>query len=194
MKRQQIHAELFRRTTTLHQQLDRHPALAPLLAPGLQTQTYGAVLQRLQACLHGCEAALAGWERSNTKSGRPDYVARGHFLVRDIERLGLPLRPGLPAPQPDTEAAYLGQRYVLEGAALGSAHIRQHLLRHARGLPADAMQYFSVQEVQTAHWPQFLQLLEPLKDDTNSLAAAGAAAIAVFTHFLSVLDETIHAV
>jgi hypothetical protein len=38
MKRNKVHAELFRLTLPWHDKLDSHPALAVLLTPGLQQQ------------------------------------------------------------------------------------------------------------------------------------------------------------
>lgn len=190
MKRNTAHAELFRLTRPWHDKLDSHPALAVLLAPGLQPDAYARVLQQLYACLQPCEAALAGWEQRSSAPGRNDYQQRCAALARDIDALGEPVPAGLPALQVESEAAYLGLRYVLEGAALGSARIRQQLQQQAPDLHAGILQYFALQEAQVARWPQFLQQLERLPDDATSLSAAAAAAVGVFTHFLATLDET----
>lgn len=198
MNRQYVHAELFRLTAPWHARLDSHPALAPLLRPGLQVQAYGQVLQRLHACLQPCETALSDWERGCRLQGPEclqglEYQPRCAALAQDISRLGLSLLPGPPAVRPACDADYLGQRYVLEGAALGSARIRQQLQRQAPQLPSAAMQYLAAQQAQVAGWPQFLQQLEQRLADAAALAAATAAATGVFRHFLQVLDECSHA-
>lgn len=192
MKRNKVHEELFRLTLPWHNRLDSHPALAVLLAPGLQTPVYARVLQQLHACLQPCEAALAAWERHSSTPACSAYQPRCAALARDLDGLGLPIPADLPALQVDSAATYLGLRYVLEGAALGSARIRQLLLKQAPDLHAGSLQYFAAQQAHVAQWPQFLQQLERLPDAETTLGVAAAAAVGVFTHFLATLDETAH--
>lgn len=188
MKRKMVHAELFRLTQPWHHQLDTHPALAVLLAPGLQVAAYGRVLQQLHACLLPCENALAGWERQRGRSGSSVYQPRSPVLALDLAVLGLPLPASAPPLPVASDAAYLGLRYVLEGAALGSARILQLLLQQAPQLPSGAMRYFAAQQAQVPQWPRFLQQLESVTEAEAPHAIA--AAVGVFTHFLATLDET----
>jgi heme oxygenase len=159
--------------------------LTVLTNPGLTLDRYlGAMiaLQRayqeidrllVQAC-DWCPAAL------------PPYIPRVPGINRDLAAMALiphDLRPasvhcGLQPP--DTEAKYLGVRYVVEGAQLGSRVIYSHL-QEAFGEFNEFGTFWTPGSIFPCSWPHLLKILGQM-ESRESLAAAARAARMTFRH------------
>ena len=116
-------------TRSLHDQLERHPRLAPLTTDALSREAYGELLERLLGFYEPLEARLATQEAPVALADR----WKTPLLVRDLHALGrspaaLPRCAALP--EVCSAEHVLGCLYVLEGATLGGAVIRRHLARN----------------------------------------------------------------
>ena len=122
--------------------------------------------------------AIAFPEQERAADVLEDWPARrrGHLLTADLADLGVaPARPIKPPPF-DTPAALLGGLYVLEGSRLGGAVLR-------RRLPPGSPSRFLSAPAPNASWSRLLALLERELGRESDLAAAVAAAQAVFGSF-----------
>ena len=131
---------------------------------------------RHQAAAHlPVEAAL---ERGGAATLLDDWPARrrGHLLRTDLADLGAEPGPPAAAPAFGSVAAVLGGLYVLEGSRLGGAVLRGRL-------PAGAPARFLAAPAPPGAWSRLLALLEDELGREADLAAAVAAAKAVFGVF-----------
>lgn len=101
---------------------------------------------------------------------------RGHLLLADLEALGVAPGPAVSSPVFDSRAAVLGGLYVLEGSRLGGAVLR-------RTIPEGAPVKFLSAPTPPGAWSRFVALLEDELGREADLAAAVAAARAVFGAF-----------
>jgi heme oxygenase len=157
-------------------------ATRPMLALMGGTPTVAAV----RAAIAGQGAVIATLEAQLAHAGCSvrslfeDYRPRAPLARADLFRLGQ--RPGFAeaaAPRLDTPAAWLGFRYVVEGASLGGAIIRRHLAERAPTLPP--LSFFDPHGPLCGPlWRAFCARLDTALADEHALAEAGAAAVAVF--------------
>lgn len=123
------------RTRPLHDRLERHPRLRPLLDEALTPEIYAALLEKQYGFYEPLErrlAAGADWRQLSF-----DFEARRKtpLLRRDLAALGIPSsrHAVLPCcaelPDVSTLPRLLGCLYVLEGATLGGQIIARHLHR-----------------------------------------------------------------
>ncbi|WP_161539560.1 biliverdin-producing heme oxygenase [Paramagnetospirillum kuznetsovii] len=161
-------------TRPAHARIDHHPLMARLVRGRLNAENYGTALSALYA-LH------APIEKSfGTYLSAPDFAPprRSVDLALDLAELGLdasavaPLWVGC---QPDSHAAYVGMRYVIEGSALGGAVIARQLDQR---LPVALMAAtrFYCRSTEAEEWPRFWGLvtrLEPIDADLACRRAVG---------------------
>jgi len=176
---------LRRATSRLHQRIDRGSVLTVLTIPtGVTLDLYREAMLSLQRAYEGIDWLLVqacAW----CPAGLPPYIPRVPGINRDLNALGvipheLPARHcGLRAP--DTEAAYLGVRYVVEGAQLGSRVIYGHLHEAFGGRLSEFGTFWTPGSILQCSWPHLLKILGRM-ESRESLAAAARAARMTFRH------------
>ncbi|WP_166668798.1 biliverdin-producing heme oxygenase [Thiohalophilus thiocyanatoxydans] len=179
-------------TKPVHQSLEQHPILQPLLSPVLTREDYRRVLIAFADFYRILEPPLLDelirvTDQQNTTY---HYRPRWPLLQDDLRDLGtmidtLPsVTPALPSME--NTGALLGVLYVLEGATQGGRIIAPHLAR-TLGLDADCgVRYFRVYQQDT--WQQFKALLtcyDGLLDDK----AVTHSAVQIFNMLYQHLDH-----
>ncbi len=125
------HTLLRRATLRLHHRIDRTSVLAVLTQPGLRLSAYTSAMVALQQAYLPLDLLLSN-SAHLCPATVPAYVPRSLLITRDLLPLHASLTNPIPPVRltgPETEAAYLGIRYVVEGAQLGSRVIYGHLLK-----------------------------------------------------------------
>lgn len=162
-------------TRPLHRALDTSPMLHNLLRPELSIADYATTLRALHQAHTRAETCLQTLAHARPPA-LPPYVARSPALARDllaVETLranGTHTAPpsvhvseailaaASPATDPprvthtDPHATYLGLRYVLEGASLGSRVIAQQLKKRWPEIEQLAFAYWGLQSELMQHW------------------------------------------
>jgi heme oxygenase len=180
------HSLLRRSTLRLHRRIDGKSKLAILVAPGVTLQLYSSAMEGLAGAYSGIDTLFLK-NSDLCPAGVPPYVPRTPSLNRDLAALGRldasPVRQRDDAvlPAPANQAAYLGMRYVVEGAQLGSRLIYRHL----QEVFGDRLQaygsFWAADLTFLAAWPGVLAALSGL-ESRQSLAAAARAARFTFRH------------
>lgn len=177
--REKLRAE----TAAIHARLHRHPGLAAAASGVIDRNDYRALLIRLYGFHRAFEShidALAPLKEGSTRSAllASDLEALG---VTGDEREGIPLCVALAPVCSSPEA--LGALYVVEGSALGGAHIAL-ALQSASTPPAGATGYrfFSNGGVSRPAWRELLAMLDAIRDPRDERAAI-AAAVSTFRAF-----------
>lgn len=180
------HELLFKATQALHGELNQAPVLARLLEPDLTRDEYVRALFGLYKAVSTIEPALAQFEKLSAAENALNYQQRAQFLAADLLSSGVESGPAgnLTTPAIRTAAEYLGARYVLEGATLGSAHIARNIEFRHPALFQLAPRYWRFQQQHAAHWPVFLSRLASLDEDALLQQAAIKSAEQVFHIFI----------
>lgn len=180
------HELLFEATQALHGELNQAPVLARLLEPDLTRGEYARALFGLYKAFSTIEPALAQFEETSTAEDALYYQQRAQFLAADLLSSGVESGPlcSLATPSIRTAAEYLGARYVLEGATLGSAHIARNIESQHPALYQLASLYWRFQQQHAAHWPVFLSRLASLDENALLQQAAIKSAKQVFNIFI----------
>lgn len=174
----------------LHQILDKEPVFLKLLSADLSAEEYILALSKLYLGMSVLESAVLAYEQNRLMDRVPSYLQRVPYLKADLQNLGA----SLPEKAPDTpltlhsSGAYLGTRYVLEGASLGSAHMCRNLLANHQALTQRASSYWYFQEAQAMGWPIFLNSLAILDDDDAQKQQAILATVEAFEIFIAAID------
>jgi heme oxygenase len=170
--------------------------LAALTILGVTPGQYRTAMQSLTRAFEEIDSVLL--QATNLcPHGMPPYTPRVPSLKRDLIALNVPPHNPRWTPTaiglkvPETEAAYLGMRYVVEGAQLGSRIIYGQL----RAAFGDGMYEFGTFWIPASFpqnsWPSLLQCLARL-ESRDGLAAAVRSARLTFRHmelFLCVNDS-----
>lgn len=180
------HSFLRKATQRLHRRIDQTSVLAVLATPGVTLDSYCTAMWSLE---HAYEEIDCAFLRSCglCPADVPVYIPRGPSIHRDLVALDLPRddsrrampRSGLKAP--DSEAAYLGMRYVVEGAQLGGRVIYGHLHRAFGDELSGFGSFWMPGSVLQGSWPCVLKSLARM-ESRASLAAAAHAARLTFEH------------
>jgi heme oxygenase len=188
-------AFLRRATARLHRRLDQTPALATLMATDCSLLAYRAAMLGLAWAYQAVELALLRGA-AYQPPGMPEYAPRTPRLWLDLSALERPparwARPSAALlaalPAIDSQASYLGIRYVVEGAQQGSRFIRR-ALSQSLGEQLSRIGSFWASEVPWQdHWPACLAQLMQLSDPT-ALVAATRAARHTFRHFIACVGQ-----
>ncbi len=180
------HSFLQQATKRLHTRIDQTSVLALLTIPGVTLDLYGTAMQSLERAYREIDRALLR-SCGLCPAGVPLYIPRGPGLNRDLLALNLPsdgLRRGTPYTAlkvPDSEAAYLGMRYVVEGAQLGSRFIYGHLYRNFGDKLSVFGSFWIPGSDLQGSWPMVVKSLARM-DSRASLAASARAARVTFRH------------
>lgn len=117
------------------------------------------------------------------------YHPRLPFILADLSALDLQ-QPDLQVASiavPSSRAEYLGMRYVIEGAQLGSRVIERNLSQSAIASQlTSARQFWSSGRAWQSAWPVLLNQLATLHDRTE-LAQSVRVARSTFRHFIASL-------
>jgi len=187
--RSPLHRALRAATSTAHRRLDRHPLLAPLVAPTLTLQQYVRALQALLYVHEPLQAAL----RSELAHYAIDYplLDRVAPLRADLARLkvssvGTASAP-ISLPPTSSVATLIGRLYVVEGSRLGGRSIARCLQQRLGLTAANGAAFFNEGgEVRIDRdWPAFWRLAEGHAADVEAVIAG---ALATFTLVADALD------
>jgi heme oxygenase len=180
------HELLFEATQALHGELNQAPVLARLLEPDLTRDEYVWALLGLYKSISTIESALAQFEKRSSAEDAFNYQKRAQFLEADLMSSGIESGPAgsLARPAIRTAAEYLGACYVMEGAALGSAHIARNIESRHPALFRSAPRYWRFQQQHAANWPVFLSRLASLDENVLLQQAAIKSAEHVFHIFI----------
>ena len=192
------HSFLRKSTQRLHRRIDQTSVLARLTSPGVTLDLYCCAMRSLQRAYVEIDLTLLN-SCGLCPAGVPLYVPRGLSINRDLIALDMPLdesqraRPRCGLRAPESEAAYLGVRYVVEGAQLGGRLIYNHLY----GVFGDKLSGFGSfwmpGSVLQGSWPCVLKSLARM-ESRASIAAAARAARLTFQHMAAYLDGSEEAV
>jgi heme oxygenase len=171
----------------MHSRIDRASVLAVLTRPEITLQGLSAAVQALELAYREIDRVLLQ-KADCCPSGVPGYSPRLPSIHRDLTALQVPrdaweeAEPGSCLKVPDTEAGYLGMRYVVEGAQLGSQVIYRHL-HAAFGSELHRFGSFWMPgSIIEGSWPSVLKSLTQVVQSRESLATATRAARMTFRH------------
>jgi heme oxygenase len=181
---------LFRATGRLHKRLDQDSVLAPLVRPGVTWGHYLAAMKVLERAYRRIDECLLEGA-ALCPAGLPPYLPRGASLRRDLLLLQASPAARWISHQaalavPDSSAAYLGMRYVVEGAQLGSRVIHSALSKIFGDTFEAAGSFWSPEAPWQGSWPFVANGLLQL-ESRPSLASAARAARQSFRHFVAQL-------
>lgn len=189
-----LHAWLREQTRARHQTLDRSPLLHALLQPVLDPDTYLRCLRHLYAAHASTEVWLTGLA-GHAPTALPAYQPRLPALREDIEQLarhvpGAACETAAPSWH-DGVSAYLGIRYVLEGATQGARFITARLQKYCPQVLEKSQSYWDHQAHMSHHWHV---LLEYLRTEQRHIepGALLQGADATFNHFIQVFSTHAH--
>jgi heme oxygenase len=173
-------------TAAAHERLHHLPPFAALATGKLGRPAYAALLRRLLGFHLALEAAVAAAPPLARFGLDAAERCRTHLIRLDLEALGVPPRPGLPAPAIApfaTAAAALGGLYVSEGATLGGK-VLAYSLEGMLG-PGVAGRSFLLGHgaAHGAMWRSFCIALERCAAEPGALAAMAGGAEATFSVF-----------
>ena len=160
--------------------------LTVLTIPGITLDLYRRAMLSLERAYEDIDwqfAQAPTW----CPAGLAPYSPRAGGIHRDLAALGVvshgprPAAPHLGLKAPDTEAAYLGMRYVVEGAQLGSRVIYGHLHKAFGERLSEFGTFWTPDPTLQSIWPHLLKILGRL-ESRDSLAAAARAARMTFRH------------
>ena len=166
-------------TQAAHEALETTPPMQAVTGPAPDAAGVAAAIRGQAAVIGAIEARLA-WASDAVAAAFADYRPRAPLARADLLALGDSGDwPALVPPHLDTQAAWLGFRYVVEGSSLGGALIRRHLTEHAPALPP--LRFFDPHGARRgAVWRGFCEQLDTALPGDGDRAAAVAAALAVF--------------
>lgn len=168
-------------TRRRHQQLDRQSSLARLASRDCSLTEYQAALIPLAHAYAFADHILLSAD-AYRPVGMAGYRARypliEHALsaLRDALPLPLPERPGTDRAI-DSTAAYLGCRYVLDGAQFGHAVIARALARSevASALPGSALSFWQTRFLASEDWSALCRRLTAMSTRSGAAAATISA-------------------
>jgi heme oxygenase len=179
---------LRRHTANAHELLEQSPLLLALLAHPPQLDHYRHYLARQYRLYAHLEHALRNWVAPEWAQTR---LVKAGWLLSDLRALGAAADSrGAAVPMVNSHAEALGILYVLEGATLGLRAVRKRLHADHPGL-GTAGRFIDGYGAQTsAHWNDFIVLLETLP--AKAWPAAVDAASATFRAFHRLLAAPGH--
>lgn len=183
------HAILAQSVKALHKGLDHHPLLAPLISRNINRDAYLRAMALLQRCLMRTEPALAEFERSTDPLALDNYIPKARSIDYELGEAPIALDFSTAAMEPlltSSLGAYIGVRYVLEGASQGGRFIKANLLSV---FPDFSSPYWDLQEKSAKKWPQFLHFMGRLDEDKSERQRAIQASIMTFNVFIDEFDR-----
>ncbi len=172
----------------LHRKLDKDSVMSALSSPLCNIPSYQRAMRGLAIAYQHADSALIA-AHIYCPAELEVYHPRMPFILADLSALGLS-QPDLHVASilvPSSRPEYLGMRYVIEGAQLGSRVIERNLSQSALAPQlANARQFWSSGRAWQRAWPALLNELSTLHDRTE-LAQSVRAARSTFRHFIASL-------
>ena len=165
-----------RSTQRLHAAIERDTPLARLADRDCTVEDYRAALGPLMRIYGTLDRQLVGAEHWRQWDVGP-YRQRSPFLIEELYRWGQGCGPNAgDGPRLDSAAAYLGVRYVVDGAQFGHRVIAASLARSpAATAVAHRPGFWSTAFVSTAEWRRLCKALAGLDTRIETAQAARAA-------------------
>ena len=180
------HSLLRRGTHRYHVRIDQTSVLAPLIRVDVTLAVYTTAMLSLQRAYAEVDSVLLQ-ASFLCPEGVACYAPRLPMIEQDLQaldaRLGSPrlTRPGLALKVPETEAEYLGIRYVVEGAQLGGRFIYGQLCcRFGAGVHAFGT-FWNPESYPQGGWSNFLKSLTRV-ESREGLASCVRMARLTFRH------------
>lgn len=171
-------------TARAHAALERHPVLARLVAPDCTGAEYARAVRSLATVYAGIDRLLLAAEPYRPAAVGP-FRPRAPSLVAECAAMGSRVDPRKTAPLPELAGvgAYLGARYVVDGAQLGHRQIAASLARSPVATVLDRPQSFwRTAFVYPDEWRKTREVMADLTD-RREIAAAAVSARALFQYF-----------
>jgi heme oxygenase len=175
-------------TQALHAQVDGHPMMRALCAPGLTQALYIKVLHAMDAALVQLEPLMVDAACPSGAVPPPPYRTRRAALQNDLAAMGaLASPPGPQAAAGSSLAVYVGVRYVLDGARMGGLVLARSIERSLG--PQVPTGFFRGEGAQTGpHWALFTAWMDDVAPHLDAQAAK-TAATGAFGIFLQALGS-----
>lgn len=179
-------ALLRRATRRLHVRIDKQSVLAPLIRPGITLELYAKAMVALKSAYEEIDSVLLQ-SSALCPTTLACYMPRAPKIDRDLKALDVrfaslrPARPGLELKLPETEAAYLGIRYVVEGAQLGARFIFGQLSSTFGASIHEFGTFWNPEFYPQGSWPELLNSLTRV-ESRDGVARCVRAARATFRH------------
>lgn len=180
------HTLLRRGTHRLHVRIDKTSVLAPLIRSGVTLPVYATAMLALKQAYEEVDSALLQSSALCPK-GLGSYTPRVPRIERDLRglnvRLGSLRSPhvGAGLKPPQTEAAYLGIRYVVEGAQLGGRFIFGQLCCTFGAGIHEFGTFWNPEAYPQGSWPSLLKSLSRV-ESREELASCVRTARQTFRH------------
>lgn len=173
-------------TRRLHRQLDRESSLARLASSDCSLAEYRAALLPLSRAYARVDRALVAGDAYRPLELAP-YRARSPLIGAALAALSEHRRPPMQPVAVDaieSTAAYLGCRYVVDGAQFGHAVIRRALERSAMAaaLPVSALSFWRARFLAPEDWRALCRQLQTMPTRMEA-AVATISARRVFEMF-----------
>lgn len=181
MNNQDLLHQLRRHTRSLHDQLDSHPWLQPLIHKEITRQAYAQALSALYSPQKWLEVQIQPKLAEFYPNHR--YALRYPCLASDLARLSqVTSEPIIENPHPlETPSQLLGYLYVLEGSKQGAKYLQRHLQQQQW-----PMSFFqSALDQSQSGWKGFVELVKMDSLDSESVIAAAVEAFQLFYQLLS---------
>lgn len=176
-------------TRRLHAKLDKDSVMSVLASPLCNVHSYQRAMRGLAIAYQHVDSALIS-AHIHCPAELMVYHPRLPFILADLSAMGL-LQPDMQVANilvPSSRAEYLGMRYVIEGAQLGSRVIERNLSQSdIASLLTNARQFWSSGLAWQRGWPLLLNQLSTLQNRTE-LAQSVRAARSTFQHFIASLS------
>lgn len=181
-----LRARLREATQAPHERMHAHEGFGGAASGHIALPAYRDLLARLYGFHRAFDAAFATAPAELAEAIRLPARARSADLLRDLVALGAEEVEALPicmgAPQPRSEAEWLGALYVTEGSTLGGAQIARSLQGLVTG--EDGRRFFlAYGERRSEMWRLFLARLETFGANPEAASDVEAAAVRTFEAF-----------
>jgi heme oxygenase (biliverdin-IX-beta and delta-forming) len=190
-----LHKALREATREIHGRVDHHPVLAPLVRSDLSRSDYERIVRCLTAILLQLDPPLHAAVSCHFGSDDFQPSPRLDWLHADLRALGTQMTAtvlaiGRPLHQPASAAETIGMLYALEGSTLGGRIVARLLHRHLGLTATNGAAYFSGHgDATEARWQVFWNFANA-SCPNKQVEAAARGAVAIFTDFLALLDES----
>jgi heme oxygenase len=148
--------------------IDRNSAIAHLTAPGVTLELYVAAMRALKGAYRGIDFLFLR-SRDLYPPGVLPYIPRVPGIDRELSALGglsddtSGDRRDEKLSAPESEAAYLGMRHVVEGEQIGSRLVYRHLQETFGEEPVVFGSFWVPDSLVQSSWPGVLTALSRLE-------------------------------
>lgn len=180
------HSLLRRGTRRYHVRIDKTSVLAPLVRLDVTLSGYATAMLALKRAYEEVDAALLR-AAALCPEGLVSYTPRLPRIEHDLLALDArlvslwPMRPGPELKVPETEAEYLGVRYVVDGAQLGGRCIYGQLCCTFGAGVREFGTFWIPESYPQGGWPGLLKSLARV-ESREGLAACVRSARRTFGH------------